>query len=143
MITKKNEIKQCEQFRPVAPVCLEEDAAQWFACEHASSHMLYTFTARTVELEAVTHVNRSARIQTVSSTTNKPLYKLLKAFKARTGYGVLCDTSLNFKGRGFINQIDDLSCYCIAHDLDDFVIDGRSWILRSSNRYRAYLSHRT
>ncbi|HVW99503.1 MAG TPA: carbamoyltransferase C-terminal domain-containing protein, partial [Candidatus Babeliaceae bacterium] len=40
-----NEIKQREQFRPIAPVCLEEDAYRWFGCEHSSPYMLYTFTA--------------------------------------------------------------------------------------------------
>lgn len=134
-----NEIKQREQFRPIAPVCLEEDAAQWFGCDHASPHMLYTYRARTDALAAVTHVNKTARIQTVSSATNRNLYNLLIAFKARTGYGVLCNTSLNFKGRGFINKIDDLSSYAVKHNLDGFVIEGRSYILKASRSYQAYL----
>lgn len=137
-----NEIKQREQFRPIAPVCLEEDAARWFACDHASPYMLYTYRVGTAALAAVTHVNKTARIQTVSSTTNQNLYNLLIAFKARTGYGVLCNTSLNFKGRGFINRIDDLSSYTIKYDLDGFVVEGRSYILKSSSRYQAYLSLR-
>ena len=41
-----NEIKQREQFRPIAPVCLEEDAARWFGCDHASPYMLYTYTRK-------------------------------------------------------------------------------------------------
>jgi predicted NodU family carbamoyl transferase len=68
------------------------------------------------------------------------LYNLLIAFKARTGYGVLCNTSLNFKGRGFINKIDDLSSYVVNHNLDGFVVEGRSYILKSSKMYQAYLS---
>ena len=71
--------------------------------------MLYTYRAKTDVLAAVTHVNGTARIQTVSSESNQNLYKLMVAFKARTGYGVLCNTSLNFNGRGFINKIKDLS----------------------------------
>ncbi|GEM_PF-27206 len=63
----------------------------------------------------------------------------LHAFKARTGYGVLCNTSLNFKGKGFINKIDDLSSYAVKHNLDGFVIEGRSYILKSSRRYQTYL----
>jgi len=85
-------------------------------------------------------VNKTARIQTVSSATNRSLYNLLIAFKVRTGYGVLCNTSLNFNGRGFINKIDDLSSYIIKHNLDGFVVEGRSYILKSSRRYQAYLS---
>ncbi|MBX3318984.1 MAG: 3-hydroxymethylcephem carbamoyltransferase [Nitrospira sp.] len=136
--TRLNDIKQREQFRPIAPVCLEEDAARWFGCDHPSPHMLYTYSARTNALAAVTHVNNTARIQTVSSATNRSLYTLLLAFKARTGYGVLCNTSLNFNGRGFINKIDDLSSYVIEHNLDGFVVERRSYILKSSRKYQRY-----
>jgi predicted NodU family carbamoyl transferase len=134
-----NEIKQREQFRPIAPVCLEEDAARWFGCDQPSPFMLFTHRVRTNALAAVTHVNGTARIQTVSSVSNDNLYELLVAFKARTGYGVLCNTSLNFNGRGFINKIDDLSAYAIKHDLDGFVIEGRTYLLKASRSYQAYV----
>jgi len=134
-----NEIKQREQFRPIAPVSLEEDAARWFGCDRPSPFMLYTQLVSTEALAAVTHVNGTARIQTVSSVTNSHLHKLLIAFKARTGYGVLCNTSLNFKGRGFINNIADLAAYTIQHKLDGFVIEGRSYMLKASKNYQAYL----
>lgn len=134
-----NEIKQREQFRPIAPVCLEEDAARWFNCDHPSPYMLYTYIATTDALAAVTHVNKTARLQTVSPQSNRKMYDLLTAFKKRTGYGVLTNTSLNFKGLGFINQIDDLSTYVINHKLDGFVVEGRSYVLKSSPAYRAYL----
>lgn len=134
-----NIIKQREQFRPIAPVCLEEDAATWFGCDVASPFMLYTHQVRTDALGAVTHVNGTARIQTVSRTSNQKLYELLGAFKARTGYGVLCNTSLNFNGRGFINSIDDLSKYCLQHQLDGFVANGCIYASRASDMYKAYL----
>jgi predicted NodU family carbamoyl transferase len=134
-----NEIKQREQFRPIAPVCLEEDAAQWFGCDHTSPFMLYTYHAKTDALPAVTHVNKTARIQTVSFESNRSLYELLVAFKARTGYGVLCNTSLNFSGRGFINRIKDLSVYVMEHNLDGFVVEGRAYLLKGSDRYRTYV----
>ncbi|OPY76702.1 MAG: Decarbamoylnovobiocin carbamoyltransferase [Syntrophorhabdus sp. PtaU1.Bin153] len=134
-----NEIKQREQFRPIAPVCLEEDAVRWFGSNHPSPFMLYTHFVSTDVLAAVTHVNGTARIQTVSPVTNSHLHELLMAFKARTGYGVLCNTSLNFKNRGFINNIADLSAYTIEHNLDGFVIEGRSYMLKSSTNYQAYL----
>jgi hydroxymethyl cephem carbamoyltransferase len=134
-----NEIKQREQFRPIAPVCLEEEAARWFGCDQASPFMLYTYRVRTDALAAVTHVNGTARIQTVSSLSNRNLYELLVAFKVRTGYGVLCNTSLNFKGRGFINKLSDLSAYAIKQNLDGFVVDERTYLLKSSRTYRAYL----
>lgn len=121
-------------------MCLEEDAAQWFGCNEPSPHMLYTYIAKTDALAAVTHVNKTARLQTVSSTSNKNMYELLVSFKKRTDFGVLCNTSLNFNGRGFINQIDDLSSYVIKHNLDGFVINGRGYILKSSKYYQAYLN---
>lgn len=134
-----NEIKQREQFRPIAPVCLEEEAERWFGCNHASPFMLYTHRATTDALAAVTHVNGTARIQTVSPTSNRELYELLVAFKARTGFGVLCNTSLNFKGRGFINTITDLSKYAAKHSLDGFVVEERTYLLKSSRRYQQYM----
>ena len=136
-----NEIKQRENYRPIAPVCLEEDAEKWFGCTHPSPYMLYTQLVSTNALAAVTHVNGTARIQTVSRVTNDRLYLLLKEFKARTGYGVLCNTSLNFNGRGFINNIADLVAYTIEHNLDGFVVDGRSYMLKSSTNYQRYLKN--
>jgi len=134
-----NEIKQREQFRPIAPVCLQDDADKWFGCGWDSPYMLFTHRSTTDALSAVTHVNRTARIQTVTSATNKRLYDLLIAFKARTGYGVLCNTSLNFKGKGFINNMVDLDAYATEHGLDGFVVDGRAYLLRESWRYREYV----
>ena len=60
-------------------------------------------------------------------------------FKQRTGYGVLCNTSLNFKGRGFINSIDDLALYTSEHDLDGFVVDGKMFMKKKSELYKHYL----
>ncbi|MGX8010091.1 carbamoyltransferase C-terminal domain-containing protein [Mesorhizobium sp. ORM8.1] len=134
-----NGIKQREQFRPIAPVCLREEAERWFGCRVDSPHMLYTFRVTTKELQAVTHVNGTARLQTVTSSSNPELHDLLVAFRDRTGFGVLCNTSLNFKGKGFINDITDLDIYAREHGLDGFVVGGRAHLLRSSPRYQLYL----
>ena len=72
-----NEIKQREQFRPIAPVCLEADAARWFGCDHESPFMLFTYRTNTNVLAAVTHVNGTARLQTVRPSANSRLYDLL------------------------------------------------------------------
>lgn len=133
-----NEIKQREQFRPIAPVCLAEDGARWFGCDHDSPYMLFTYRATTDSLPAVTHVNGTARIQTVTSSSNAHLHRLLVAFKERTGYGVLCNTSLNFSGKGFINNLTDLDAYTVEHGLDGFVIEGRAHLLKTSERYIAH-----
>lgn len=134
-----NKIKQREQFRPIAPVCLRDDAKQWFGCSDGSPYMLYTYRATTEALAAVTHVNGTARIQTVTSGSNESLFDLLVAFKVRSGYGVLCNTSLNFKGKGCINNMTDLDAFTVEHGLDGFVVEGRAYLLKSSERYQAYL----
>ena len=134
-----NTIKQREQYRPIAPVCLEADAAQWFGCHDESPHMLYTYRACTAALAAVTHVNGTARLQTVNQETNADLYRLLVAFKEQTGYGVLCNTSLNFSGKGLINRYSDLDNYAIDHGLDGFVVDHRAFLVRGSERAAAFM----
>lgn len=134
-----NVIKQREQFRPIAPVCLEDDAEKWFGCAQASPFMLYTYRASTDKLAAVIHVNRTARLQTVSSASNFPLFELLIAFKSLTGYGVLCNTSLNFKNKGFINSVSDISSYVSGHQLDGFVVNGHIYMLKTSVGYQNYL----
>jgi predicted NodU family carbamoyl transferase len=68
------------------------------------------------------------------------LFDLLSAFKSRTGFGVLCNTSLNFKGKGFINNLVDLDAYATQHGLDGFVVEGRTYLLRRSEPYQAYLA---
>lgn len=60
------------------------------------------------------------------------MFDLLTAFKAHTGYGVPCNTSLNFNGKGFINRIDDLDRYVRRRELDGFVVDGRAYLRRES-----------
>ncbi len=80
---------------------------------------------------AITHVDGSARCQTVTRDTNRRLHDLLTAFKSRYGAGLLCNTSLNFKGYGFINRMSDLVCYCEARGVDAFVV-GENWFERVS-----------
>ncbi|MFE4467261.1 carbamoyltransferase C-terminal domain-containing protein [Leifsonia sp. NPDC056824] len=133
-----NEIKQREQFRPIAPVCLEADAAKWFGLERQSPYMLFTSIATTDALPAVTHVNGSARLQTVNEQSNSALFDLLVEFKARTGFGVLCNTSLNFNGKGFINNLEDLDTYAWESGLDGFVVNGRAFLRRNSMQYIDY-----
>lgn len=135
-----NEIKQREEYRPIAPVCLQEEADKWFGCDRESLHMLYTYHSSTDKLRAVTHVNSTARLQTVTSTANRELYDLLVAFQSLTGCGVLCNTSLNFKGKGFINNLTDLDAFAGEHGLDGFVVEGSAYLLRRSPRYQSFLS---
>jgi hydroxymethyl cephem carbamoyltransferase len=84
--------------------------------------MLYFQKVLTTNLPAITHVDGSARLQSINKHQNPEMYRLLSAFKALTGFGVLCNTSLNFKGAGFINRMSDLVRYCRERALDGFVV---------------------
>jgi predicted NodU family carbamoyl transferase len=123
-----NEIKQREPYRPIAPICLEEDALRLFGLQGKSPHMLYFQPSCAPELQAVTHVDGSARVQTVSRDQNPALYELLSVFKRRTGFGVLCNTSLNRKGKGFLNRSSELFAFAQETGLDALVIDARFYV---------------
>ncbi len=125
-----NRVKQRDAYRPIAPVCLVEEAERLFGSSRESPYMLFFQEVRDPALAAVTHVDGSARIQTVDHDQNPRLYELLAAFKGLTGYGVLANTSLNFKGRGFINNLSDLARYAEEHDLDGFVVGDRTYLRR-------------
>jgi hydroxymethyl cephem carbamoyltransferase len=128
-----NIIKQREDYRPIAPVCRLEDVGKAFDRDHPDPYMLYFRLAKGWDLGAVTHVDKSARVQTVTKQTNEPLYELLTAVAKDNGVGVLCNTSLNFKGTGFINRMSDLTVYAERHGLDDLVVGDR-WFERRVRR---------
>lgn len=117
-----NQIKKREGFRPIAPILMEEELDRLYHHNGPSPHMLYFQKAKTDALQAVTHVDGTARVQTVSRDQNTEIHTLLDAFRARTGYGVLCNTSLNFNGKGFINRMSDLVRYAHETGLDGFVV---------------------
>ncbi len=94
--------------------------------------MLYFRRVLSPDLGAVTHVDGSARCQTVTPQDNAPLHELLSAFAAEAGIGVLCNTSLNFKGLGFINRMTDLAKYCESRGVDHMVV-GDAWFERSGS----------
>ena len=126
-----NEIKQREWYRPIAPVCLEEDAHSLFGIEGASPFMLYFHKVKVQGLDAVTHFDGSARVQTVSASSNAELHKLLTAFKELSGYGVLCNTSLNRKGCGFFQRSADLFDFARQHSISTVVINATTYQSRT------------
>ncbi|ESY87270.1 carbamoyltransferase C-terminal domain-containing protein [Mesorhizobium sp. LNHC229A00] len=128
-----NRIKNREGFRPIAPVCLEEDVALHFDLARPSPHMLLFQKVLDSRLKAVTHVDGTARAQTVSRKQNAQLFQLLTSFKAKSGVGVLCNTSLNFNGTGFINRASDLLTYARAAGLDGFVINDAFYLLKEGS----------
>ena len=101
MQSRLNEIKDREDFRPVAPVVLEEEAAEWFAGAGVSPFMLFVHDVRPEKADlipAVRHVDGTARIQTINRAQNPAYYDLIAAFRARTGVPVLVNTSFNTRG---------------------------------------------
>ncbi|WP_436736410.1 carbamoyltransferase C-terminal domain-containing protein [Streptomyces sp. BBFR102] len=103
-------IKQREWFRPVAPLCPEEEADRWFTgpLDHAES-MLFAVRVRDGEAERlaeVRHIDGTARLQTVRPDTHPLLHRLCHAVGERTGLPVLVNTSANGGGRPILNHID-------------------------------------
>lgn len=110
-----NEVKDREDFRPVAPVVTAEDAATWFVNARTSPYMLFVNDVvphKAEQIPAVKHVDGTARIQTVDRQQNPLYYDLLKAFERLTGVPVLINTSFNTVGRPIVcTPRDALECF--------------------------------
>lgn len=124
-------IKFRETFRPFAPCVPVEHAAEWFDITSASPYMLITALARNpAAIPAVSHVDGSARVQTVDRERHPELHALLEAFGERSGCPVLINTSFNVRGEPLVCTPEDaLRCF-LATDIDllvleDCVIDKR------------------
>jgi carbamoyltransferase len=125
MQERLNDIKDREDFRPVAPVVLEEEVDRWFVNGGVSPFMLFTYDVhqdKADKIPAVRHVDGTARIQTINREQNKPYYDLLKAFQTRTGVPVLVNTSFNTRGEPIVcSPRDAIECFWTS-PLDALVI---------------------
>lgn len=112
-------IKFRESFRPFAPTVLEEDVSQYFDLNRESPYMLLVadvLPEKREEIPAVTHVDGSARIQTINRDQNPKYYDLIKAFKDRTGCSVIINTSFNVRGEPIVESPKDaLNCFLNTH----------------------------
>ncbi len=115
MQARLNEVKDREDFRPVAPVVLQEDAAEWFKNASYSPFMLFVYDVqedKADKIPAVRHVDGTARIQTVNEEQHQQYYQLLKAFKQKTGVPVLVNTSFNTLGKPIVcTPRDAVECF--------------------------------
>jgi len=115
MQNRLNEVKDREDFRPVAPVVLEEDAAEWFSGAQESPYMLFIYDVskdKADQIPAVRHVDGTARIQTINEAQHPQYYDLLKAFKKKTGVPVLVNTSFNTLGKPIVcSPRDAIECF--------------------------------
>jgi carbamoyltransferase len=118
MKDKINEtIKRRESFRPFAPAVLEEDARKYFDMAGLEDSPFMLFTVPVLDhmrhvIPAVTHVDGTARIQTVSRKTNPRFWDLIAAFKEITGVPVVLNTSYNVKNEPIVCSPNDaLACF--------------------------------
>jgi len=134
-------VKYRESFRPFAPAVLREDVAEWFEMDADSPYMLFVADVvasrrrRMSEVEdalfgidklnvprsdipAVTHVDYSARVQTVHAETNPLFHRLLSGFKARTGCPVLVNTSFNVRGEPIVCLPEDAFRCFMGSDIE-------------------------
>jgi carbamoyltransferase len=134
-------VKYRESFRPFAPAVLREDLVDWFELDSDSPYMLIVADVESnkrramspdqqalfgidklnvarSEIPAVTHVDYSARIQTVHRETNPLFHKLLSAFKAMTGCPVLVNTSFNVRGEPIVCTPEDAFRCFMGNELD-------------------------
>lgn len=126
-------VKNRESFRPFAPIMLEEEFNRLFGQDYPSPYMLFvhkilppyrkevsgysgnlyqTINQHRSVLPAITHVDHSSRIQTVSHTSDEKMFKLLTHIKQKTGYGVLINTSFNVKDEPIVcSPADAIACF--------------------------------
>ena len=139
-------VKFRESFRPFAPSILREDVSEWFDLNSDSPYMLLVanvkkniqipmstndnklfgidkLNVKRSSIPAVTHVDYSARIQTVHKETNTKYYKLLKKFKEITGCPLLVNTSFNIRGEPIVCSIEDSFKCFMGTDLDILVCE--------------------
>jgi carbamoyltransferase len=148
-------VKYRESFRPFAPAVLREDVADWFELDADSPYMLIVADVRNdkrrtmsadeqemfgieklnvsrSDIPAVTHVDYSARIQTVSAATNPRFHRLLSQFKALTGCPVLVNTSFNVRGEPIVCTPEDAFRCFMGNELDVLVVG--NCVLRKSEQ---------
>jgi len=121
-------VKNRESYRPFAPSVLEEYADQFFEVPDGSSPAYMTFTvpvreAMRPKLPAITHIDGTARIQTVSRNTNERYWRLIEAFRQRTGVPVVLNTSFNHNLEPIVDSVEDAITCLLTTGLTHLVID--------------------
>ncbi len=138
-------VKYRESFRPFAPSILREDLSNWFEIDTDSPYMLLVadinkskiikmtedqeklfgidkLNIKRSEIPAVTHIDYSSRIQTVTESSNKMFYDLISKFKEKTGCPIIINTSFNVRGEPIVNTPSDAFNCFMGTELDYLVI---------------------
>jgi carbamoyltransferase len=125
MQAQLNEIKDREDFRPVAPVVLEEEVGNWFENVGTSPFMLFVYKVKEDKkdkIPAVCHIDNTSRVQTINRGQHPLYYETLKSFHEKTGVPVLINTSFNTLGKPVVGTPRDaLECFW-SSPLDVLVI---------------------
>ncbi len=118
-------VKHREGFRPFAPSVLEEKVGECFDSSHPSPYMILVYNVlpeKRHDLEAITHVDGTARVQTVSRKTNPRYYRLIEEFEKHTGVPVVLNTSFNVRGQPIVcTPAEAIDCY-LGTGIDALVI---------------------
>jgi carbamoyltransferase len=126
-------IKFRESFRPFAPAVLAEKAQEWFDIDRESPYMLLVCQVQPGRaIPAVTHVDGSARLQTVTRDSHPEFYDLMHAFDERTGCPVMINTSFNVRGEPIVCSPDDAYLCFMRTQLDVLVLGNQ--ILRKADQ---------
>jgi len=121
--TLNEKIKHRESFRPFAPCILEEHLSEYFDIDIPSPYMLFVAPVKKPEkIPAVTHVDGTSRLQTVSKDTNPLYYDLIKEFYKITDVPVLINTSMNVRGEPIVNTLEQAYNMIIKTDMDYLVM---------------------
>ena len=122
-------VKHREWFRPFAPIVLQERCSEWFDIRVNSPYMLYSCPVKQPWLiPAVTHVDGTARVQTLNKETNEKLYNLIKKFEGLTGVPVVLNTSLNVNGQPIVETPEEALELFNSSDIDAIVIDNKMFL---------------
>ncbi|MDP1844475.1 MAG: carbamoyltransferase [Sediminibacterium sp.] len=159
-------IKYREGFRPFAPSVLSEDASEYFELEADSPYMLFVAQVKKKrqlnlpsnffdlslmdrlyiqrsDIQAVTHLDFSSRIQTVHKETNPEFWKLLTEFKHQTGYSLLINTSFNVRGEPIVCSPYDAYCCFMSTEMDYLVINNFVYCKTEQKDYNDILKWKT
>jgi carbamoyltransferase len=119
-------VKFREPFRPYAPSVLEESCGKYFASNVPSPYMLRAYPTRPEMIEvlpAITHVDGTARVQTVNEKQNPRYYRLIKEFGRITGVDCVLNTSFNIRGEPIINTVDEAIKCLMTTGLDALFVE--------------------
>ena len=116
------QVKHRESFRPFAPACLEECASEYFELNCPSPFMLLIAKVKKDNIPAVTHIDGTARVQTVNVNQNPKFYSLIKEFQKLTGVPVVLNTSFNDSGEPIVETPKDAVRTFKSTNLDALII---------------------